>query len=187
MSAGGVPTALVVDDDGRVPGATFIASPNCDARPEASTVRLLVIHGISLPPGQFGGDGIVELFTNQLDPSAHPYYATIAHLRVSSHFGIRRDGTLLQFVPCNQRAWHAGVSCWDGQDACNDYSIGIELEGADDVPYEDAQYATLGALIHALRTRYPIEAVVGHSDIAPGRKTDPGPAFDWSRVAQLPR
>ena len=187
MTAGSAPTALVVHDDGRLPGATFIPSANCDARPEAADIRLIVIHGNSLPPGEFGGSGIVELFTNRRDPQAHPYYATIAQLRVSPHFLIRRDGTLLQFVPCTQRAWHAGASCWDGEDGCNDYSIGIELEGVDDVPYEDAQYAMLDALIHALRTRYPIEAVVGHSDIAPGRKTDPGPAFDWSRVAQRRR
>jgi N-acetyl-anhydromuramoyl-L-alanine amidase len=178
--------ALAVDDDGRASGATFIASPNCDARPDGARVRLVVVHGISLPPGEFGGSGIVDLFTNRLDAQAHPYYATIAHLRVSAHFLIRRDGALLQFVACAARAWHAGASCWNGVDGCNDFSIGIELEGADDVPYDDAQYATLAALIDALRARYPIEAVVGHSDIAPGRKTDPGGAFDWSRVPQVP-
>jgi len=173
---------LVIEPDGRVERATFVDSPNRDERPPGATIRLAVIHGISLPPGEFGGDGIVELFTNRLDPSAHPYYATIGDLRVSSHFLVRRDGTLLQFVPCTQRAWHAGPSCWNGVERCNDFSVGIELEGTDDTPYEEAQYATLGALLDALRARYPIDDVVGHSDIAPGRKTDPGPAFDWSRV-----
>jgi AmpD protein len=173
---------LVIDAEGRVAGATFVASPNRDERPPDAVIRLVVIHGISLPPGEFGGDGIVELFTNRLDPSAHPYYATIADLRVSSHFLIRRDGSMVQFVPCAERAWHAGASCWNGMERCNDFSVGIELEGTDDAPYEPAQYATLRALVAALRARYPIEDVVAHSDIAPGRKTDPGPAFDWSRL-----
>jgi len=162
--------------------AAHVPSPNCDARPQGASIRLVVIHGISLPPGEFGGNGIVELFTNRLDPSAHPYYATIANLRVSSHFLVRRDGALLQFVACGLRAWHAGASCWQDSEGCNDFSIGIELEGTDDMPYEEAQYATLDALLQALRARYPIEDVVGHSEIAPGRKTDPGLAFDWSRV-----
>jgi AmpD protein len=178
-------TVFAVDDEGRVAGAHFVASPNCDERPNAA-IRLVVIHGISLPPGEFGGDGIIELFTRRLDPAAHPYYATIAHLRVSSHFLIRRDGALLQFVPCGLRAWHAGASCWNDLQGCNDFSIGIELEGTDELPYEDAQYVALRALLAALRARYPIEAVVGHSDIAPGRKTDPGTAFDWSRVPPVP-
>ena len=175
---------LAVDDEGRVADARFIASPNCDARPDGASIRLVVIHGISLPPGDFGGAGIVELFTNRLDPAEHPYYATIAELRVSSHFLIRRDGELLQFVPCALRAWHAGASCWNGIERCNDFSIGIELEGTDELPYEDAQYRTLQSLLSALRTRYPIEDVAGHSDIAPGRKTDPGIAFDWTRVRE---
>ena len=162
--------------------ARQVPSPNRDARPDGAAIRLVVIHGISLPPGEFGGDGIVQLFTNRLDPTAHPYYATIVDLRVSSHFLIRRDGELLQFVPCSERAWHAGASCWRAVEGCNDFSIGIELEGTDDAPYEDAQYATLNVLLDALRVRYPIEDVVGHSDIAPGRKTDPGVAFDWTRV-----
>ena len=144
-----------------------------------------MIHGISLPPRTFGGDGVVRLFTNTLDAAAHPYYATIAHLRVSAHFFIRRDGALLQFVSCNDRAWHAGVSSWRGRERCNDFSIGIELEGADDVPYTARQYAKLAALLRALKSRYPLEAAVGHSDVAPGRKTDPGPAFDWDRLAAL--
>ena len=173
-----VSTAGIVDIARQVP------SPNRDERTDGASIRLVVIHGISLPPGEFGGDGIVELFTNRLDPAAHPYFATIADMRVSSHFLIRRDGDLLQFVPCGERAWHAGASCWRGIDGCNDFSIGIELEGTDDTPYQDAQYATLSVLLAALRTRYPIEDVVGHSDIAPGRKTDPGIAFDWTRVRE---
>ncbi len=172
---------LVVDASGRVAGARFIASPNCDARPEGEDISLLVIHNISLPPGEYGGDGIIELFTNRLDPTAHPYYAGIAHLRVSSHFLIRRDGELIQFVPCGQRAWHAGVSRWCGRERCNDFSIGIELEGSDFEPFTDAQYDTLAQLTRALKAAYPIADIVGHSDIAPGRKTDPGPCFDWAR------
>ena len=139
------------------------------------------MHNISLPPGTFGGNAIVELFTNRLDPAAHPYYATIAKLRVSAHFLIRRDGALIQFVPCTLRAWHAGPSRWRGREACNDFSIGIELEGTDELPYESVQYATLGRLTRALCRRYPIAGIAGHQDVAPGRKTDPGPAFDWTR------
>ena len=177
--------ALSVDAAGRVTAATFIASPNHDGRPIETPPTLVVIHGISLPPRAFGGDGVVRLFTNTLDAAAHPYFATIAHLRVSAHFFIRRDGALLQFVSCNDRAWHAGVSSWRGRERCNDFSIGIELEGADDVPYTARQYAKLAALLRALKRRFPLEAAVGHSDIAPGRKTDPGPAFDWDRLAAL--
>ena len=184
--AHGFASALCIDAAGRVEQAAWVPSPNCDARPPDAAVRLVVIHGISLPPGEYGGDGVVELFTNRLDPAAHPYYATIASLRVSSHFLIRRNGALLQFVACEHRAWHAGASCWQGMERCNDFSIGIELEGTDDAPYEDAQYLTLAPLLGLLRARYPIEHVVGHSDIAPGRKTDPGPAFDWSRVPGVP-
>jgi N-acetyl-anhydromuramoyl-L-alanine amidase len=143
------------------------------------------VHGIALPPGRFAGDGIERLFTNRLDPLAHPYFATIAALRVSAHFLIRRDARLLQFVACTRRAWHAGESAWRGHSRCNDFSVGIELEGADDVPYDGRQYAMLARLVRALRRRYPIEDVVGHSDIAPGRKTDPGPAFDWPRLRRL--
>jgi len=178
---------LVPDAAGVVPIARQVASPNQDARPDGVAIRLVVIHGISLPPGQYGGPGIVELFTNQIDPGAHPYYATIADLRVSAHFLVRRDGELIQFVSCEARAWHAGASTWCGHDGCNDFSIGIELEGSDDDAYEDEQYGTLGPLVAALRARYPIEDVVAHSDIAPGRKTDPGPAFDWSRVPDARR
>jgi AmpD protein len=142
---------------------------------------VVVVHAISLPPGEFGGSAIEQLFLNRLDPSAHAYYATIVGLKVSAHFVVRRDGALVQFVPCERRAWHAGASTWRGRTRCNDFSIGIELEGADDVPFEDAQYAVLAFLIKALQRAYPILDIVGHSDIAPGRKTDPGPHFDWPR------
>lgn len=172
---------IEIDAAGRAAGVIQIASPNCDARPDGATVSLLVIHNISLPPGEFGGDGIVGLFTNTLDPAAHPYYAQIAALKVSAHFLIRRDGATVQFVSTQLRAWHAGVSSWNGRERCNDFSVGIELEGADDCAFADAQYAALAVLTRALRARYEIEDVVGHSDIAPGRKTDPGPCFDWER------
>ena len=157
-----------------------VASPNHDARPRGATLDLLVIHSISLPPGEFGGPGIEQLFTNRLDPGAHPYFRAIAGLRVSAHFLIRRDGALIQFVACGKRAWHAGVSAWRGRERCNDFSIGVELEGADDRAFEDAQYAQLVTLTRALRARYPIADIAGHADIAPGRKTDPGPRFDWA-------
>lgn len=182
--------SLIVDRGGIVAPATFIASPNCDERPESSSILLAVIHGISLPPGEFGGDAIERLFTNRLEASGHPSFAAIAALRVSAHFLIRRDGALVQFVPCGLRAWHAGESCWRGRARCNDFSIGIELEGTDERPYAGAQYLALRRLVRALRRRYPLEAIAGHSDVAPGRKTDPGPAFDWrlaERLARLPR
>lgn len=148
-------------------------------------VSLVVIHGITVPPQHFGGDGVERLFTNTLDPSAHPAYASLAALRVSAHFLIRRTGELIQFVSCNDRAWHAGVSSWEGRARCNEFSIGIELEGTDTVPYEPAQYQQLAELLRALRARYPLAAAVGHSDIAPGRKTDPGPVFDWGLLGDL--
>ena len=163
----------------------FVASPNCDERPADTTLDLIVVHAISLPPGEFGGSGIEQLFLNRLDPSAHAYYATIVGLKVSAHFLIRRDGALVQFVPCERRAWHAGASIWRGRTRCNDFSIGIEVEGADDVPFENAQYAALSVLTKALQRAYPIADIVGHSDIAPGRKTDPGPHFDWGRFRAL--
>jgi AmpD protein len=178
---GGRTQRLTIDADGVALTAVQIASPNFDERPHGTEVTLIVVHGISLPPGVFGGSGIVELFTNRLDPAAHPYYAAIAGLAVSAHFLVRRDGALIQFVACKARAWHAGASSWNGRAGCNDYSIGIELEGTDDIAYTAAQYAALARLVRALRRRYPIADVVGHSDIAPGRKTDPGPAFDWDR------
>ena len=173
---------LAIDPDGCANAAAQIASPNCDERPDDTAISLIVVHGISLPPGEFGGDGIERLFTNRLDRAAHPYYAAIASLRVSSHFLIRRDGALLQFVPCGHRAWHAGESAWRGRLHCNDFSVGVELEGADDVPYTAKQYRMLATLSRALRDRYPIADIAGHSDVAPGRKTDPGPAFDWARL-----
>jgi AmpD protein len=175
---------VAIDAQGLARAATRVPSPNCDARPNDTPISMIVLHGISLPPGEFGSDAIERLFTNRLDPAAHPFFATIATLRVSAHFLIRRDGALVQFVPCGLRAWHAGESAWRGRVRCNDFSIGIELEGSDDVAYAPAQYATLAPLIRALRRRYPITDIVGHTDIAPGRKTDPGPAFDWRRVAR---
>jgi AmpD protein len=170
-----------------VAGARQVASPNCDDRPEDTAISLLVVHGISLPAGEFGGDAVERLFTNRLDPAAHPCFAGIAHLRVSSHFLVRRDGAIVQFVPCARRAWHAGASAWRGASRCNDFSVGIEVEGTDAQPYADAQYAALARLCRALLRRYPIEDIVGHCDVAPGRKTDPGPAFDWARLARAMR
>lgn len=171
---------LKVDAQGLLSGCAYIPSPNCDDRP-AAIIELLVIHNISLPPDEYGGDGVQRLFTNTLDPSAHAYYATLSGLKVSSHFFVRRDGQIIQFVPCVQRAWHAGESCWQGVSRCNDFSLGIELEGSDQVPFTDAQYTALSNLTMALRAAYPIRGIAGHSDIAPQRKTDPGPCFDWAR------
>jgi AmpD protein len=171
--------------DGWLAGVRRVRSPNADARPEGAEVTLLVVHGISLPPGRFGGDAIERLFTNRLDPRAHPYYAGIAGLRVSSHFLIRRDGALTQFVSCADRAWHAGASRWNGRERCNDFSIGVELEGTDERPYTAKQYARLAALVRRLRRRWPLRDIAGHSDVAPGRKTDPGPSFDWGRLRRL--
>lgn len=176
---------LKVGATGLASGARFIPSPNFDDRPAGDVIRLLVVHNISLPPGEFGGDDVIRLFCNTLDCSAHPYYERLRSLRVSAHFLIRRSGEILQFVPCTQRAWHAGPSAWRGRARCNDFSVGIELEGADTIPYSDRQYAALAALAAALSRAYPIEDVVGHADIAPGRKTDPGPAFDWPRFRTL--
>jgi AmpD protein len=168
------------DDEGWLVGVHRIPSPHCDARPGGIPVRLIVIHAISLPPGEFGGDAIERLFAGTLDPDAHPYFGEIRHLRVSAHFLIRRGGQLLQFVSCDQRAWHAGTSSWQGIENCNDFSIGIELEGCDDQPFAEAQYSTLERIVRAIRQSYPIEEVLGHADISPGRKTDPGPHFDWA-------
>ena len=176
---------LQLDTDGVAAGIRFLPSPNCDERPAGVALELLVVHNISLPPGEFGGDGIIDLFMNRLDPSAHPYYATIAQLRVSAHFLVRRDGELIQFVPCAKRAWHAGESAWRGRLRCNDFSVGVELEGADDQPFADIQYAELAPLITALQRAYGALEIVGHSDIAPARKTDPGPCFDWQRLRRL--
>ena len=169
-------------NNGIVAGARQVASPNCDDRPAGVEPELIVLHGISLPPGEFGGDAIDRLFTNTLPPAAHPYFEQVAGLRVSSHLLIRRDGELVQYVPCELRAWHAGQSQWKGRERCNDFSIGIELEGTDELPYSDEQYTTLSDLVLALFERYGTLDLAGHSDIAPGRKTDPGPAFDWKRL-----
>lgn len=168
--------------EGFVETATQIASPNCDDRPNHCAIDLIVIHNISLPPNIYAGSGVVQLFTNQLNPNEHPYYAEIYTRKVSAHFFIRRDGELMQFVSCLQRAWHAGVSNWQGRERCNDYSVGIELEGSDDEAFEAVQYKTLKKLIACLKSYYPIQHIVGHSDIAPGRKTDPGPYFNWQKV-----
>jgi len=165
---------------GLVEGARYLLSPNWDERPPGTRIELIVVHAISLPPGEFGGHAIDQLFLNTLDTAAHPYYATLVGLRVSAHFVIRRTGELTQFVPCVRRAWHAGISQWRGRVACNDFSVRIELEGCDDQPFEPVQYSLLGELTKALEAAYPIADIVGHSDIAPGRKTDPGPHFDWA-------
>ena len=178
---------FTVDAGGILQTARQVPSPNRDERPTGVSPNLVVIHGISLPPGVFGGDGVERLFTNTLASDEHVYYRSIAHLRVSAHFFARRDGELIQFVSCHQRAWHAGESSWQGRSHCNDFSIGIELEGADEIPYAQPQYVVLARLLRALRRRYPIGAAVGHSHIAAGRKTDPGPAFDWARLARLAR
>jgi AmpD protein len=178
-------SATAFDAHGRLLRARQIASPNQDDRPAGAAVSLLVVHNISLPPGEFGGPGVVDLFLNRLDRSAHPYYSGLEGLVVSSHFFIRRDGELIQLVPCERRAWHAGVSRWRGRERCNDFSIGIELEGSDTVAFTDAQYAELARLSDELCARYPIEDIAGHCDIAPQRKTDPGPCFDWVRYRSL--
>lgn len=166
-------------------GADQHPSPNADERPEGAQPELVVIHNISLPPGEFGGPWIDALFTNRLPARHHPYFAAIADLRVSAHALIRRDGQVIQYVPWHRRAWHAGQSCWNGRERCNDYSVGIELEGTDDLPYEAVQYQRLAELLAALFAAYPslsAERLTGHADIAPGRKTDPGASFDWSRL-----
>ncbi|MBJ7222891.1 MULTISPECIES: 1,6-anhydro-N-acetylmuramyl-L-alanine amidase AmpD [unclassified Brenneria] len=164
-----------------------LSSPHCDSRPDSEAPSLLVIHNISLPPGEFGGPYIDQLFTATLDPSAHPYFADISHLRVSAHCLIRRDGEIIQYVSFNQRAWHAGVSCFEGRERCNDFSIGIELEGTDTLPFTTEQYHQLAAITRLLVSAYPItpSRITGHSNIAPGRKTDPGPVFDWDLYLRL--
>jgi len=170
-------------------------SPNFGPRPPGTAVTLVVLHSVSLPPGEYGGDAVERLFTNRLDCAAHPYYAGLRGLAVSAHFFVRRDGATLQFVSCEQRAWHAGASRWRGRENCNDWSIGIELEGLEGHRFESAQYRQLATLLRALAGRYPIDEVVGHEDVAPGRKADPGAGFDWvglqralrRRRPQLPR
>ena len=173
---------MKIGPDGLLPQARYIASPNCDERSPGAAITLLVVHSISLPPGQYGGDAIERLFTNRLDPAAHPYFRDIATLKLSSHFLVRRDGELLQFVPVQQRAWHAGASCWRGRSRCNDFSVGVELEGVEESAFEDIQYARLNELLRALRGSLPLSDVAAHSDVAPDRKTDPGAHFDWARL-----
>lgn len=175
--------AFLPDADGWVPAARRVPSPNFDQRPPGMPVDLVVLHNISLPPGQFGSGDIEAFFQNRLDPDKHPFFATIHQVQVSAHFLVTRQGELVQFVPCTQRAWHAGQSDFFGRSRCNDFSIGIEVEGCDDLPFTSAQYDTVAALVPALMAAYPVRAIAGHSDIAPGRKTDPGPHFDWDRFA----
>lgn len=180
---------------GWIAGARRIPSPNCDSRPPGTAISLAVLHSISLPRGEYGRYGqyrrdaracaIERLFTNRLDPAEHPSFADLAGLRVSSHFLIRRDGELLQFVPLEARAWHAGASRWRGRERCNDFSVGIELEGTDDSPFAPAQYRRLAALLGTLQRRLPLRELAGHSDIAPGRKSDPGSGFDWMRLLAM--
>jgi AmpD protein len=173
---------------GLMHGATLIASPNYDSRPPGVEADLIVVHGISLPPGEFGGPWIDRLFTNTLPAEVHPYFAEVAALRVSSHLVIKRNGSLSQYVKFTDRAWHAGKSIYRGREACNDFSVGVELEGADTLPYEAVQYGALAEVVAALCAAYPRlspDRLVGHSDISPGRKTDPGPAFDWPLARRL--
>jgi len=176
---------------GWLKGVARAPSPNVDDRPAGVDIDMIVVHAISLPPGEFGGAAIESLFTNDLDPDDHPYFAQLCDLRVSAHLLIRRDGSVVQFAPFQRRAWHAGESCFNGRSRCNDFSVGIELEGSDDVPFEQCQYRVLADIVNALMRVYPAikqDRIVGHSEIAPQRKTDPGPFFDWSCFfAQLAR
>jgi AmpD protein len=180
-----VPPKFTAAPDGWCRDVARVISPNFDARPAGVETDLLVIHNISLPPGQFGGRYIANLFTNRLDCDTHPYFDQLRTLRVSSHFLIGRDGLVTQFVSTNDRAWHAGLSSFRGRARCNDFSIGVELEGTDFEPFSDRQYETLAALTVSLQAAYPLTDVVGHEHIAPGRKTDPGPFFDWGRYREL--
>lgn len=171
-------------EGGWLSGARHAPSPNCEARPESCEPELLVIHNISLPPGEYGGECVEQFFTNCLNWDQHPFFEEIRGVRVSAHLLIRRDGEIVQFVSCDERAWHAGLSCFNGRENCNDFSIGIELEGTDDEPYTAPQYVSLAQVTRSLRRAYPRLAndrITGHCDISPGRKTDPGPAFDWQR------
>jgi AmpD protein len=172
-------------DGGWLRHARRCPSPNFNERPSGTATCLALVHSISLPPGEYGGDGIERLFTNRLDWDAHPYFQTIRGLTVSAHFLVRRDGELVQFVSCDARAWHAGASVWRDRPGCNDYSIGIELEGLEGEAFDPPQYEVLADLISDLGTRYPIEGVAGHEHVAPGRKCDPGPGFDWARLRTL--
>ncbi len=183
-----VPSYTVCLASGLLEDVRYCPSPNQDERPPGAEIDLVVVHGISLPPGCFGGEAIDRLFTNCLDAAKHPFFAEIQGLRVSAHVLIRRRGDVVQYVPFHRRAWHAGVSSFEGRERCNDFSVGIELEGTDETPYERSQYHALAGVVAALRSAYPgisPDRIAGHSDIAPGRKTDPGPAFDWPRFRQL--
>ena len=175
-------------ENGLMRGVRQIASPNYDSRPPGVEADLIVVHGISLPPGEFGGPWIDRLFTNALPADVHPYFTEVCSMRVSSHLVVKRDGAVTQYVKFTERAWHAGKSIYQGREACNDFSVGVELEGTDTLPYEAAQYGALAKIVAALCAAYPRlspQRVVGHSDIAPGRKTDPGPAFDWPLARRL--
>ncbi len=174
--------ALAGLSGGWLAGARRVLSPNCDSRPPQASVTLAVLHAISLPRGEYGGDAIERLFTNRLDPAAHPSFAGLAGVKVSAHFLVRRDGALVQFVPLHLRAWHAGASRWRGRERCNDFSVGIELEGVDDAGFAAAQHRRLAALLGVLAARLPLRAVAGHSDVAPARKTDPGSGLAWPRL-----
>ena len=174
---------MKIDEAGYLSGVQFIPSPNFDDRPSGNKISLLVIHNISMPPNVFTGDGVIQLFTNQLSSDVS-YYKTILNLKVSAHFFIRRNGEIIQFVPCEKRAWHAGESYWKGKTCCNDFSIGVEMEGSDTVPFTDSQYASLVTLTVELSKVYPIADITGHSNIAPKRKTDPGPHFEWDKYKE---
>lgn len=172
----------MIDKQGWLAGARRVESPNCDERPAGTEITLLVVHSISLPPGEYGGDAIERLFTNRLDADAHPYFREIAGMKVSAHFLVRRDGEIVQFVPVRRRAWHAGASIWRGRAACNDFSVGIELEGTDDTAFAEPQYRSLERLVRSLRKTLPLRDIAAHSDVAPGRKSDPGAQFAWARL-----
>lgn len=183
-------TAFEIDSTGWLKSADVVASPNFDARPENVDIKLVVVHGISLPPGEFGGGYIQQFFCNRLDTSKHQYFSEICEMQVSAHCLIERGGGIVQFVSFLDRAWHAGQSNWHGEENCNNFSIGIELEGTDEMDYDESQYRHLAKLIECLRATYSgieADAICGHSDIAPGRKTDPGPSFDWSQLNELLR
>lgn len=178
----------VLRSTGRLPQARWCPSPNFGPRPAGADISLVLVHNISLPPGQFGGPAIEQFFCNRLDANEHPYFQTIAGMQVSAHLLIRRNGEMVQFVSLLDRAWHAGRSCFQGQEECNDFSIGIELEGTDEIPFTDVQYQVLADTTNILMAAWPSitgDRVAGHSDVAPGRKTDPGPAFDWTRFHGL--
>ena len=186
-AAAGAPSGVRGWSEGWWSGAQPCPSPNFDQRPNGTRVTLAVLHSISLPPGDYGGDAIEQLFTNRLDWDTHPYYDTIRGLKVSAHFLVRRDGRVLQFVSCEQRAWHAGQSVWRGQPDCNHYSVGIEIEGLEGLSFEAPQYRQVARVLRALAVRYPIDEAVGHEDVAPGRKFDPGAGFDWQQLSRCLR